>query len=102
MPKPPFTALNVLGKRHKVKWEQDLDGDAGQFDCRPLQISVGTGFCIDEQRETVLHEAIHAVEYQLDLSFKEEQVRQLSVGVYQLLRANPEFVAWLLGEDDGD
>lgn len=100
--KRPFTSLRIAGKRHSVKWGADLKGDCGLTEFLPLRISVGGGMAPDEERESLLHEVLHAIEYQQGLTLKEQQVRQLSVGLYETMKNNPKLVSYLLEEDAED
>lgn len=97
---PPFRQLRIAGKRHRILWDQDLEGDCGECKQVGNVISVGRNMGPDEERESVLHEVVHAVEWQQGLTLKEEQVRQLSVGLFETLRANPKLVSYLLDESD--
>lgn len=99
--KRPFYSLKICGKRHKVAWGADLDGDCGQYEQLSLKISIADGMAPDEERETMLHEIFHAADWQAGTKLKEKQVRQLSIVVFELLRANPKLVEYLL-KDDGD
>lgn len=100
--KRPFSSLRICGKRHRVCWDADIDGDCGLMEFKPLRISIGKGMAPDEERESLLHEVMHAVEWQQGLTLKEEQVRQLSVGVFETLRNNKKLVEYLLAEDEDD
>lgn len=95
-------SIKIAGKRHKIKWNADLDGDCGLIEHLPLEISVGVGMAPDEERESLFHEIVHACEYQQGLRLKEKQVRQLSVGLFEALRSNPKLVEYLMSEEDGD
>lgn len=76
--------ITILGKPVLVteKSETEMHGLAGS--------SNGTAGCIDllsslrpdEKAETLLHEIIHQVDHALQLSFEEETVHRLSVGLY--------------------
>jgi hypothetical protein len=100
MSKKPFSSIRILGKRHVVRWDQPIGGDCGLMEYKPLRISVGKGMAVDEERESLLHEALHAIDWQQNTKLKEKQVRQLSVGLYAMLRDNPKVVEYLLAKDD--
>lgn len=99
--KRPFYSLKIAGKRHRVRWGVDIEGDCGLYEQLPLTISIADGMAPDEERETVLHEVFHAADWQANTKLKEKQVRQLSIFVFELLRANPKLVEYLL-KDEGD
>ena len=99
-PKPPFTHLRCLGKELEIQWNQELMGHFGVFGTfEPVRMVVrlGTGHSEDQTRETLLHEVMHAVEHQMNLQITEENIRQLSVGLYAMLKDNPRFAAFLCG-----
>lgn len=98
--KPPFRSIRIAGKRHSVHWNADLDGDCGLIEYMPLKISIGAGMAADEARESLLHEVIHGIAYQGGLKVKEKTVRQLSIGLYEVLKNNPKLVSYLLEEDE--
>lgn len=102
--------LSLIGKRHRVRWGvdglKDDDGnDAyGLFDSSQKIISIAAGQTHDDERETVLHEILHALEVQMDAKIPERCVTQLAVGLYAALKDNPKLVTYLLEseEDDAD
>ena len=49
-----------------------------------------------QKRDTLLHEAIHAVDDTMQLDLSEEQVHSLAGGIYALLSDNPKFARWLI------
>ena len=91
-----FKSVRVLGKVYSVLWGHKFDemilGDHCQ---KSLQVRIGSGMAPDEERETLMHELTHAVENQLGLDLKEEQVRQLSVGMFAVFRDNPKLVSYM-------
>lgn len=104
-----FKRLSLIGKRHRVEWGcEDLradDGDEvdGLFDRSKKLIQIAAGQTHDDERETLLHEIMHALEVQMDAEIPEAKLRQLAVGLYAALKDNPKLVAYLLEEeDDGD
>lgn len=95
MANPPV--VRVLGKDYQIEWgATDLgEGVMGDHSQSELKIRVRGGMPHDEERETLLHELIHAVDEQLGIRMTEKRVRMLSVGVYALLRDNPKLRAYL-------
>lgn len=91
-------SVRVMGKTYRLIWDcEDLEEDmsAGDHSQRHLAIRVAARYAEEEQRETVLHELCHAVEHQLGLDLEEEQVRQMSVGLFAIFQDNPGLVAYL-------
>lgn len=51
----------------------------------------------DVEKRTVLHELIHAIEH-TNVNIKdlnEQQVEQLALGLYSLIRDNKDFIRWI-------
>lgn len=44
----------------------------------------------DQQKATLLHEAIHAIDELYGIRISEEQVEQLGNGLYSLIKDNPD------------
>lgn len=100
---PPFKSIRIAGKRHTVRFgvaSDDLDCDCGEYLPEALRISIRENLAPDEERETLLHEVMHAVECQQNLRVSEKVIRQLSIGIYEALKNNPELVAYLLGPEE--
>lgn len=93
--------IRVLGKEYRVEWDAVIDNPDPEAittgdNLQPiLRIRIHKGLALDEERETLIHELVHAVENQLDLPMSEKTVRRLSVGLYALLRDNPKLRSYL-------
>jgi hypothetical protein len=88
-------ALKILGKKYalrfveKVNDKEDLMGlcnDAQQ----DIQVSLHQPK--DALKDTILHEIIHAVDYQMQLGLKERQVHGMAAGLVAVFLDNPEFI----------
>lgn len=91
-------SINVLGKTYSVLYVEKVDekDSCGDHDAGVLEIKIKASMHQDVIAETMLHELTHAVEEQLDLGMREKQVHGLSVGMFQVLRENPDLVKFLL------
>lgn len=95
---PRPSAIRVFGKKHSVIWECDNLGDAsGEINFGPCVISIAGKIADDEAKETLLHELIHAVEHQLGIDIPEQKLRGFSVGLFAVMRDNPELPDFLFG-----
>jgi hypothetical protein len=105
---PAFKTLRLIGKRHRIQWDcPDLvadDGDKvdGQFDATQKLIQIAAGQTHDDERETLLHEVLHALEVQMHAHIPEDKLRQLAVGLYAAVKDNPRLVQYLLEEEEED
>lgn len=99
--------LTLIGKRHRIEWDCDLrEGDdvliSGYFHLSKKLIQIAGGQTHDDERETLLHEILHALEVQMDAEIPEPKLRQLAVGLYAALKDNPKLVTYLLEEELDD
>lgn len=87
---------------YKVQPHVFDDGDYGECDCKKLVIRVDTSTAPGTVRDTIVHEALHAL---LDLvgfgkrlteEAEEDLVRSLSPALLDLLRRNPSLVDFIL------
>lgn len=89
----PIKKLNILGDRYSVhKRKQKAFGYCyyvtGKMFLRPNQST-------DQARDTLLHEAIHAIDNVDSLGMTEEQVRRIATGLRAVFTSNPEFARWV-------
>ena len=95
-------ALDVLGKEYQVinefppNEDEEEEGNSGECTFSRCEIHVDPTEAEPNQRDTLLHEVIHAVENDMDLGMKERQVLLLATGLLQVLRSNPHLVAYLM------
>jgi hypothetical protein len=105
---PPFKTLRLIGKRHRIQWAgpglKSDDGDLvdGLFDASKKLIQIAGGQTHDDERETLLHEILHALEVQMNAHIPEDKLRQLAVGLYATLKDNRKLVQYLLEEEEED
>ena len=70
-----------------------LDGDAGRCDDAPrLTISIRESDPDWQKASTILHEAIHAIDFRCNLKLTEEQVQGLEPALRDLIRQNPQLI----------
>lgn len=86
--------LRIIGKVYAIQ-ETAGEGDYGQTFSDECRIEVRSTQCHQQQADTLLHEAFHAVDHELHCGLTEPQVRRMSTGILALLRDNPALVAFL-------
>ena len=91
-------ALAVIGKRYRID-QKDGEGDYGECFSDECRIEIRTTQCHQQQADTLLHEAMHAVDHELHCAMTEPQIRRMSTGLLALLRDNPALVAFLTHAD---
>jgi hypothetical protein len=97
-------ALDILGKRYRVNFVDREEGsDCGLCLYNVCTIEIATGFqCVEQQRDTLLHEVLHAVDHEMNGlggALRERHIRTLATGLYAVLRQNPALVAFLTESD---
>ena len=94
--------IRILGKVYTLKYtnEAPVDDDAqGHCDYLKHKIAIRNGLAPNEERSTVLHEALHCISHAMGLHFSESVIERLENGIFSVLRDNPEFVAYLAKKD---
>ena len=86
--------LAIIGKRYKVELK-DGDGDYGECFTDQCRLEVRSTQCHQQQADTLLHEAMHAVDHEMHCSMTEPQIRRMATGLLALLRDNPALVDFL-------
>lgn len=89
--------IKILGKPYAVNMVSLLDDGAtvGEMSEHHQAITMAEGQTFENERDTLLHEIVHAVEERLLLKMRETQVARLSTGLLQVLRENSKLVRYL-------
>jgi hypothetical protein len=90
--------VKILGKVYTIKFvgaEGINDSNMGACLDERQEISVRHGLSPDMEKDTVLHECFHAVDFALNTKLTERQVSAFATGVYAMLKENPELVKYL-------
>ena len=96
--KSPVQIIKILGKPYKVTGHAKIhdDGRVGSH----RSINQEFKYTLDQAEEclkdTLLHECIHAFDYNLQLELKEDQVHRLTACLIALFKENPKFAQWLV------
>ncbi|GEM88173.1 hypothetical protein [Meiothermus granaticius] len=89
--------LEILGKTWTVEIlpESRLNArrEVGEIVYTHTSIAVEDGQSEEQAIDTLLHEAIHAIDYTMAIGLEERQVHALSSGLYALLKQNPALLA---------
>lgn len=75
----------TLKKSLKDENGQDLEG---QVDNAKNMIRIVRGLCKSRKKEVLLHEAVHAISYNLNLNLTEKQVEALGREILVFIREN--------------
>jgi hypothetical protein len=92
-------ALKILGKTYALRFVDRVELEGGDPKetlmglCsdgkQDIQVSIHQP--PDALKDTLLHEIIHAIDYQMQLGLKERQVHCLASGLVAVFLDNPEF-----------
>lgn len=96
---PKDWIVDVLGKKFSVVWKRPARDAVGQCKTDLCKIFVDPDIGADSQRDTLLHEVVHAIDHDMDTGMRERQVKLLATGLFQFLRANPEIIRWMCERD---
>lgn len=85
--------VNILGKKYKVKqiyFKKESDGSysIGECDYTKQLITIDRRIGPAQKIETLIHEMIHAIVFELGWESTEAAVRTFSVSLYAVMKAN--------------
>lgn len=91
--------LRILGKTYTLRFVDRVEMEGGDPKeqlmglCsdgkQDIQVSIHQPK--DALKDTILHEILHAVDYQMQLGLKERQVHGIAAGLVAVFLDNPEF-----------
>lgn len=90
--------LRIIGKTYTIRFVDKVECAGDLKDelmglCRDgaqdIQVSIHQPR--DALKDTVLHEILHAIDYQMQLGLKERQVHGLAAGIVAVFNDNPDF-----------
>lgn len=98
------TKLRLLGKNWTVAYRPVLPSkdEIGECLSETQTINIKHGLKPEQERSTILHECIHAIDYSLGLGLTEKQVMGLEAGLYDLANSNPRFFSYIKKKDASD
>ena len=99
LPDIPYKHLKVGGFVYTVQypWEESVPGLRAEIFHKFQRICIERG-TIDNVKESMLHEAVHAVDADRQAGITEDQVRKMSLGLYAFIKDNRELVHWIMEE----
>ena len=90
--------VSVLGRPYKVRWNAKIPADRwGDHDWKKGLIRIGRGPQI-QQRETLLHELLHAIEDEAGFELDHDHLTVLARSLMQTMLSNPGLAQKLFGE----
>jgi hypothetical protein len=87
--------LRIVGKNYAIE-KMKLADNYGLCDDQVQTIKIADDIAHGLERDTLLHEAIHAIDYSMQLKMSERQVCGLGTAIYALFADNPELVKYIM------
>lgn len=87
-------SIRILGKEYGVQFIEDFENCGECHDIKQM-IKMQTEMPMALEQDTLLHEVIHALDFNMKLHMKERQVSALASGIIAVFRDNPSFVKYL-------
>lgn len=94
-----INSIKILGIDYSVSLSDSLVEEHGASGlCHPdlSKIEISTHSSSQVQKTTLLHEVVEAVCSHLDIDIKHHYIELLEIGLFQVLRDNPEFVEFIM------
>lgn len=85
------STVKILGKTYRISVVDKVDDEDSLGECNDVlqRILVKAGQRPDQAMDTVLHEIVHAIDYQMHLSLTERQVHCVASGLTAVFLENP-------------
>ena len=80
--------VKILGQIYTVGYQSEMQDDMGECDYQNNTITLLSGMPEEKMMQTFLHEIVHAIDFTMNLNLKENQVDNMSVALYQILKEN--------------
>lgn len=87
-------AIRIMGKDYEVKVFEDFE-NCGECDDLKQMLKIQASMPMTLEQDTLLHEVIHALDFNMKTHMKERQVSALASGLIAVFRDNPAFVSYL-------
>ena len=86
--------IRVLHQTYQISEVDNLHDGAddlyGQVRYLEERILLNSGASGEAKKAALIHETIHVIDEMFQIGLEEKQVEQLGVGIYNLIRDNPE------------
>lgn len=88
--------IKIIGKTYKVEPVPEMDDECGAcYDSKQL-IKISEDLPQELSQDTLLHEVMHAIDFQMHTNMKERQISAMAAGLTAVFKENPTFVKYLL------
>lgn len=88
--------VKIIGKTYKIEPVPEMDDECGAcYDSKQL-IKISEDLPQELSQDTLLHEVMHAIDFQMHTNMKERQISAMAAGLTAVFKENPTFVKYLL------
>lgn len=94
--------IKIGGLRYELNFVDayELDGACGECNCGRCSIRVNRDIPPAQQRATILHEVIEAINWHLELDLEHRHIQGLEHALHQVLTDNRDLFSLPLAEGD--
>jgi hypothetical protein len=85
-------SIRIGAQIYRVEGDPDMAAEDGNYGCcnrRQFVIKIDSGAAPQRQQQTLLHEALEAINGEYAIGLEHEQINQLEGALYALLVQNP-------------
>lgn len=101
----PVRKVRIVGKDYSLNpasGRQFLDNDHyGQIIHQNLSILYSVDQSPAQLKDTIIHEALHGIDYAMQTDLEEKHVHALASGLYAWMVDNKKLVRWIIGDTNG-
>lgn len=93
------SSVRILGKVITIRPFKDtllVSHAAGANDVKQGIIEYDMLQTVDQLKDTILHEIIHIIDYEMQLEMSERQVHCMATGLYSVLKDNGDLAKWII------
>ena len=84
-------SLKILGHQYEIiinDENQSANSNFGTYWAKHNRIWINSQICEQQQKSTLIHEILEAINFLEDIKLKHEQITRLEAGLYQVLKDN--------------
>lgn len=86
--------IKIIGKQYSVEMVPELDECGLCYDTKQL-IKISEDLPHDLTQDTILHEIMHAIDYQMHIGMKERQISAMAAGIMAVFKENPGLLKFI-------
>lgn len=102
MPSPALpTKIKIIGKTYAVESVPEMDDCGLCYDTKQL-IKISEELPHELTQDTLLHEVMHAIDYQMHIGLKEREISAMASGITAVIKENPVLAKFLLTQKKTD